>query len=57
MRPNLMMGLTAGLGLTAGMAAAQDQAACEALHNTAIDSGFVTSARVMPAKDASPAYC
>ena len=41
----------------ASAAAAQDRAACEGLHNTAIASGFVTSSRVVEAADNLPAYC
>ncbi|MCE8006052.1 tannase/feruloyl esterase family alpha/beta hydrolase [Aestuariivita sp.] len=36
---------------------AQGDESCAALHNTALASGFVTSARVVEATDALPAYC
>jgi len=50
--------LTAGLLASAsGAAWAQDTAQCEALHNTALAGGFVTSAQVVPAADSLPAYC
>ncbi|MDJ0824886.1 MAG: tannase/feruloyl esterase family alpha/beta hydrolase [Rhodobacter sp.] len=45
------------LGLGASGAAAQDMAACEALHNTAISGGYVTSSRVVDAAETLPAYC
>ncbi len=47
---------TTALVSTAGAAAAED-GACAALRNTALDAGFVTSAQVVPASDALPAYC
>lgn len=43
--------------LAGGAAAAQDGAACEALHNAPIASGFVTSSRVVDATEDLPAYC
>lgn len=53
----LLLGGTA-VGLSAGPAqAAPDQASCEALHNTPVQGGFVTSARVVAAAEGLPAYC
>lgn len=48
---------TAALLIAAGTAGAREAAECEALHNTALDGGFVTSAKVVPADDTLPAYC
>ena len=45
--------------LSASVAAAQDSAAerCEALRNFGMESGFVTSTRVVEAAETLPAYC
>jgi feruloyl esterase len=47
----------AALSLIGGAAAAQDAASCEALANTAVAGGFVTSANMRDATEALPAYC
>jgi len=45
-------------GFAAAVSAADtDALKCEALHNTAISGGFVSSARVVEAQDIQPAYC
>ncbi|MDK3071533.1 tannase/feruloyl esterase family alpha/beta hydrolase [Sedimentitalea sp. JM2-8] len=49
--------LSAGLLALAGSAQARDAAECEALHNTALQGGFVSSARVVEASESLPAYC
>ena len=57
MKTGLGLGLAAGLAFLAGAASAQDKAACEGLHNTPLEGGFVTSSRVVAAKETLPAYC
>lgn len=57
MKNAFLFGLAAGLGMAASAAVAQDQASCEALQNSALPGGFITSSRVVAAKEKSPAYC
>ncbi len=49
--------LTATLMLAASGAVAQNTGACEGLRNIALPGGFVTSANVVAATEALPAYC
>lgn len=58
MRSKVRLGLVSGLVFSFSQAAlAADAARCEALGNTALDGGFVSSAQVVEAAGALPAYC
>ena len=52
----LALGVLAALGVP-GIAAAQAVDACEGLEEVVLDGGHVTSARVIAASEALPAYC
>lgn len=57
--PAAALATAAAAALSGGMALAQDatQTACAALRDVVFDAGFVTSARVVDAAGAEPAYC